>query len=74
MKRNLPRLLTVGRLAEILGVAQHRVEYIISTRPHIRPCATAGRTRLFDRAAEAAIRYELNLIDALRTSGEEASS
>ena len=60
----VPRLLTLGRIAEKLGVPVHRIQYILSTRQHIRPSACAGRFRLFDDDAMAQIRHELTAIDA----------
>lgn len=64
-----PSLDTVGRIAERLGVPLHRVQYVVH-RKRIRPTAFAGRLRLFDRAAVARIRHELNAIDARRATGE----
>jgi hypothetical protein len=61
-----PRLLTPGRIAETLGEPLHRVQHVLSTRPHIRPSARAGTLRLFDNAAVAQIRHELKAIDARR--------
>lgn len=62
----IPTLRTVGVLAAALGQPVHRVEYVLRTRPHIRPSARAGRLRLFDREALAQLRYELNRMDARR--------
>ncbi len=59
-----PKLNTPGRVAEILGAPLHRVLYVLRTRPHIRPSARAGILRLFDRAAIAMVRHELNAIEA----------
>jgi len=61
-----PRLVTVGVIASELGVPVERVCRILRARPHIRPRAFAGNVRLFDNAAVAQVRYELNLIDARR--------
>lgn len=61
-----PRLRTPGVLASDLGEPLHRVQYVLRTRRHIRPAARAGRLRLFDRAAVALIRHELNAMDARR--------
>lgn len=71
MKRHPPppSLDTVGRIAERLGVPLHRVQYVVD-RKGIKPTAFAGRLRLFDRAAVARIRHELNAIDARRATGE----
>ncbi|MCC5830903.1 MAG: hypothetical protein JJU36_15765 [Phycisphaeraceae bacterium] len=66
-----PRLLTVGRMAEILGVPVSRVRYVLATRPDIRHCALAGIARLYDRQALARIRHELSAIDARRAGGAQ---
>ena len=63
---SVPKLLTPGRLAVEAGVPLHRVLYVLHTRPHIRPVARAGTLRLFDRAAIAMVRHELNAMDARR--------
>ena len=62
----IPRLLTPGRIAEGLGVPLHRVLYVLRSRARICPSARAGTLRLFDKAAVAQIRHELNGIDARR--------
>ena len=64
--RPVARLRTPGVLAAELGVPLHRVEYVLQSRPHIKPSARAGRLRLYDREAVALIRHELNAIDAWR--------
>lgn len=64
MSGRIPRLATVGEVASLLGVPPQRVEYILRTRPHIRPVATAGGARCFDDVAIAQIRHELITIDA----------
>lgn len=64
------RLNTVGLISDKLGVPVSRVLYVLQTRPHIRPVALAGRARLYDQAAVAKIRYEINLIDARRSARE----
>ena len=66
-----PQLLTVGRLADELGVHLHRVQYILASRQHIAPTALAGNIRLFDLKAKAQVRHELNAIDARRDSSCE---
>ena len=65
--RTTPRLRTPGVIARELGEPLSRVLYVLSTRPHIRPTALAGRLRLYDRPAVAMVRHELNAIDARRT-------
>jgi hypothetical protein len=62
----VPSLLTPGRIAERLGVPLPRVVYVLSTRRHILPAARAGTLRLYDEAAIAQVRHELNGIDARR--------
>lgn len=62
----VPRLATIGELAKLLNVPLHRIEYVLRSRPHIKPRATAGGARCFDDAAVAQIRHELTSIDARR--------
>ena len=57
-----PSVRTLGKIAADLGVAPHRVDYVIRTR-RIREAARAGRFRLYDREAFEAIREELDAID-----------
>ena len=61
-----PRLRTPGVIARELGESLQRVQYILRTRPHIRPAALAGSLRLYDRQAVAKVRHELNAITARR--------
>jgi hypothetical protein len=67
--QNLPRLRTSGVIAQELGDSLSRVQYVLRTRSHIKPAALAGRLRLYDSAAVAKVRHELNAIDA-RQSGK----
>jgi DNA-binding transcriptional MerR regulator len=69
MTHSVPRLATVGEVAKLLRVPLHRIEYILRSRPHIKPKATAGGARCFGDDAIAQIRHELNSIDA-RQRGE----
>jgi len=62
-----PKLVTVGVIAAKLGIPVDRVCRILRARPHIQPRAYAGNTRLFDNAAIAQVRHELDAIDARRT-------
>lgn len=68
MKSPIPKLRTPGVLAADLGEPLHRVQYVLRTRSHIRPTASAGGLRLYDRDAVAQIRHELNAIDARRAA------
>ena len=56
---------TVARIAEHLGVARHRVEYVIDSRC-LAPIARAGIARLFDRQDVDLIAHELRRIQAER--------
>lgn len=69
MEGKPPRLVTVGVIAAELGVPVDRVCRILRCRPHIKTRAYAGNTRLFDNAAIAQVRYELNSIAARREAG-----
>lgn len=69
MSEPVPRLATVGEVAKLLRIPPSRVEYVLRSRPHIRPKATAGGARCFDDEGIAQIRHALNAIDA-RRSGE----
>ena len=64
-----PTLVTVGVIAAELGIPVDRVCRVLRRRPHIRPRAFAGHTRLFDNAAIAQVRHEVNAIDAHRAGG-----
>lgn len=66
-----PRLRTPGVLASELGVPIHRIQYLLATRSHIRPAATAGRVRLYDRDALEALRRELWAIDGQAEGGSK---
>jgi len=59
----IPKLRTPGVVARELGEPLHRVDYVLRTRPEIRPTARAGRLRLFDLAGVEAIREALADID-----------
>jgi DNA-binding transcriptional MerR regulator len=62
--RKLPELNTPGKVAQQLGVPVHRVQYVLRSRPHLRPAATAGRLRLFDDETIELIKAELETIDS----------
>ena len=71
MRKRPPTLVTVGVIAEELSISVDRVCRILRSRPHIKPRAYAGNTRLFDDAAIAQVRHELNAIDARRVEGAQ---
>lgn len=62
----MPQLITPGVIANELQSPLHRVLHILATREHIQPSARAGTLRLYDRAAVAMVRHELNAIAARR--------
>jgi len=66
----VPHLRTPGVMAADLGEPLHRVLYVLHTRKHIQPAARAGRLRLYNRKALAAVRGELAAIDARRRGRE----
>ncbi len=66
----VPKLRTAGVLAADLGVPIHRVLHVLRTRSHIRPTASAGRLRLYDRAALEQVKKELEAIDSTRRQEE----
>ena len=72
-KTSEPRLLSPGIIARELKVPLHRVLNVLATRQHIRPLARAGIIRLYERAAVAMVRQELNAIDARRDRQEVTS-
>lgn len=63
-----PRLITVGVIAEACGTTPERARHILRTRPHIRPVARAGFTRLYLPEIIALVRHELSAIDARRAA------
>ncbi len=58
MTDTIPRLLTVGVIAQQCGVALHRVEYVIKARS-IKPAGMAGHARVFTESDAAKIANEL---------------
>ena len=66
MAHPVPKLATIGEVAKLLNVPHHRIEYVLRSRPHIRPRATAAGVRCFDDDAIAQIRHALNSADARR--------
>ena len=58
--------ITVGAIAQELGVRSHRVEHVIRTRPHIVEVGRCGGNRLFDRKTIRLVRDALAGIDRVR--------
>jgi len=61
----VPAAPTIGEIARRLGVAVHRVEYVIRTR-NLRPAARAGNIRVFSETDVAYVASEVRRIDADR--------
>ena len=59
-----PALATLGTVSQQLGQPLHRIAYILRTRQHIQPTATAGRLRLFNQRTIEQIAKELQTIDS----------
>lgn len=66
MTDRILKLATIGEVAKLLNVPLHRIEYVLRSRPHIRPRAIAAGARCFDDGAIAQIRTELRGIDTRR--------
>lgn len=64
MKPKPPRLVTVGVIADELQIPVDRVCRIIRSKPHIKPRAYAGNTRLFDNSAIALVRHAVKAGEA----------
>lgn len=60
----IPQLITIGRLAELLDTTPERVARVIRARRHIKPAARAGNVRLFGSEAVELLRVEFAKIDA----------
>ena len=58
MSESIPRLLTVGVIAQQCGVPLHKVEYLIKARG-IKPLGMAGHSRVFTEADAERIAAEL---------------
>lgn len=69
METQCPELLTAGKIAERLGVPLPRVQYILRTRPKIRPAARAGTIRLYRAKTLRQVWAELDGIAARQKGG-----
>lgn len=66
MTASIDSLVTPGDIARLLREPEHRVKYLLNTRPHIRPLRRAGIIRLYAPEAVAKVRTELDAINAKR--------
>ncbi|MCC5831326.1 MAG: hypothetical protein JJU36_17950 [Phycisphaeraceae bacterium] len=64
-------VLTVGRIAAALGQPVHRIDYILRTRPDLKPFARAGRVRVYAPEVLSRLRHELAAQDARRAGGAQ---
>ena len=68
----VPKLLSIGVVADSLGTTPARIAYLIRSR-RIPPSALAGNTRLFTSRDMARLRHEINSIDARRSAKRAAT-
>ena len=65
MTDRVPVAPTIGEIARRLGVAVHRVEYVVRTR-NIHPVSRAGNLRVFSESGVDLIARELQRMDVDR--------
>jgi len=63
MTERVPVAPTIGEIARRLGVAVHRVEYVVRSRD-LAPVSWAGNCRVFSEADVAFIGAQIRRIDA----------
>ena len=66
MQNAPPKVITIGVIADTLGVTPDRVRQVLRKRRHIRPAAYAGNVRLFTSDTISHVRHELHAMDAKR--------
>lgn len=59
-------VVTPGQIARKLGEPQHRIDYCLNSRRHIRPLRRAGIVRLYSPEAVEQVQRELERIDEKR--------
>lgn len=69
----MTRFLTTGEIARRLGVAVHRVEYVISTR-RIQAAGRAGIAKVYSDAQLRYIEKELKQIEEERNHASAAAA
>jgi len=62
-------LLTVGEIARRLAVPLHRVEYVLRTRPQLRPLTRVANVRIYNEGVLQFVAGELQRIDTERGDG-----
>jgi hypothetical protein len=68
----ITQLVTLGDIARRLGESLERVRRILATRPHIRPVARAGNTRVYSVSVIAQVQDEIDAIEQRRQRGASA--
>jgi hypothetical protein len=53
-------IFAIGDISRALGVAPHRVLYLLRTRPHIQPIGRVGSNRAYDAEAVRLVAQELH--------------
>jgi hypothetical protein len=65
-------LVTAAEIALRLGQPLRRVQWVLATRPHIRPAALAGTVRVYSTVAIAQVQDEIDRMDERRKgAGDE---
>jgi hypothetical protein len=72
LKVMISNLLTIRRMASLLGVAEEDVSLALMTPPVVQPTSRADDTRVFDREAFEIVRYRLEAL-ALNSRDEESA-
>jgi hypothetical protein len=67
------QLVTATDIAARLGQSLRRVQWVLATRPHIRPVARAGAVRVYSTASIALVQDEIDRIDERRREVSGAS-
>ena len=68
----ISNLLTIRRMASLLGVAEEDVSLALMTPPVVQPTSRADDTRVYDREAFDIVRYRLTALEFNARDGESA--
>ncbi len=67
-----PNLLTIRRMANLLGVAEEDVSLTLMIPPVVRPASRADEIRVFDREAFEVVRQRLESLELDSATGKES--
>lgn len=67
----ISNLLTIRRMAGLLGVSEEDVSLALMTPPVVQPTSRADDTRVFDREAFEIVRFRLETL-SLKARNEES--